>query len=72
LIAVAAFRAERIVPSCRPLQNVTLIARDLEAPSKNVRTAAQAKMRFTAVGIEETERWRMRADARLVPWPASK
>src|SRR5947209_115401 len=31
------------------------------------RTAAKPKMRFVPVVIEEGERWRTRADARLVP-----
>src|SRR5262245_65208582 len=31
------------------------------------RTAAKPEMRLTAVFIEENERWRMRADGRLVP-----
>jgi hypothetical protein len=35
--------------------------------SKNGRTAAQAKMRLRPVVIEENERWRMRADGRVVP-----
>jgi len=29
-------------------------------------------MRLVAAVIEESERWRMRANARMVPWPESK
>jgi hypothetical protein len=71
----------------QPLRSTNKDTNKLAGYQQNGRTATQTKMQFRPLIIEENERWRMRADARLVPldeleasdwipfrryWPAQK